>query len=302
MLVVEDVSIRFRRGFRRVPILALDGISLTVRQGDFLALIGENGAGKSTAMYCFLGLIRPNRGRVLLFGRPPELGSPLYGRIAYLPEEPHYHLYLTVEEAVTYYAALAGARVGPAVIRSVLERLGLAEFRQLRLSKCSKGMKQKVGIAQCLFHAPSLLFLDEPMRGLDPIIVAEFRQILADLHRNGATIVMNSHMLSEVEALASRVAILDRGKVVLEDTIENLTRAASGIYAVEFEGGDAIPEYLTVSTRTDHTIRGTLPAAFFHEFMAHVRAHDWRVSSCLLTRRSLEDSFLSAVRKERPSA
>ena len=302
MLVAEDVSVRFRRGFRRRPILALDGIHLTLQAGDFLALIGENGAGKSTAMYCFLGLVRPTKGRVLLFGQPPVLGSPLYSRIAYLPEEPHYHLYLTVEEAVTYYAALFGARVSTAQIHALLERLGLAEFRQLRLSKCSKGMKQKVGIAQCLFHAPTLLFLDEPMRGLDPIIVRELRQILADLHRNGATIIMNSHMLTEVEALATRVAILDRGKVVLEDRIENLTRGPSDVYSVEFEATEAVPEYLTVTSKTDHGIRATFPAAFFHEFMTQARAQGWRVFSCKLTRRSLEDSFFSAIGKERPSA
>ena len=239
ILSAEDVSVKFHKGFRRTPIKALDGLTLAVRDGDFLALIGENGAGKSTAMYSFLGLIRPNRGKVLLFGERPRPGSSLYGRIGYLPEEPHYHLYLTVVEAVAYYASLSDARVSSEQIRQILERLGLAEFRDLRLSKCSKGMKQKVGIAQCLLHAPSLLFLDEPMRGLDPIIVREFRQILADLHRDGVTIVMNSHMLPEVEALATRVAVLDKGKVVADDTIDNFRRVTSDVYLVEFEAARA---------------------------------------------------------------
>ena len=272
MLSAEDVSVRFRKGFRRKPIRALDGLTLTVRPGDFLALIGENGAGKSTAMYCFLGLIRPNRGKVFLFGERPMPGSALYGRIGYVPEEPHYHLYLTVAEAVAYYAALSGTRVSSQEIGQILERLGLAEFRDLRLSKCSKGMKQKVGIAQCLLHAPSLLFLDEPMRGLDPIIVREFRQILADLHRDGVTIVMNSHMLPEVEALATHVAVLDKGRVVAQGAIGDFTRGASEIYLVEFERGEnELPLFLTVQAQTDGSIRGTIPVEAFHAFHDYAR-------------------------------
>src|SRR6266536_1382957 len=254
-------------------------------------------------MYCFLGLIRPNRGRVLLLGERPAPGSALYGRIGYLPEEPHYHLYLTVVEAVTYYATLSGARVSSRQIAQILERLGLAEFRDLRLSKCSKGMKQKAGIAQCLLHAPSLLFLDEPMRGLDPIIVREFRQILADLHRDGVTIVMNSHMLPEVEALATRVAVLDKGKVVADDTIESFRRGASDIYFVEFERGEGeLPLFLTVEARTDGSIRGTIPAEAFHDFHDYARAKGLCVFSCVLKRQSLEDSFVSIVRKAGPDA
>jgi ABC-type multidrug transport system ATPase subunit len=303
MLSAEDVSVRFRKGFRRKPIQALNGLTLAVRPGDFLALIGENGAGKSTAMYCFLGLIRPNRGRVLLLGERPTPGSALFGRIGYLPEEPHYHLYLTVAEAVAYYAALSGTRVSPQQIAQILERLGLAEFRDLRLSKCSKGMKQKVGIAQCLLHAPSLLFLDEPMRGLDPIIVREFRQILADLHRGGVTIVMNSHMLPEVEALATHVAILDRGKVVAEGAIGDFTRGDPDIYLVEFERGESeIPLFLTVQAQTDGAIRGTIPAEAFHAFHEYARTQGLCVLSCVLKRRSLEESFVSILGKAGPDA
>jgi len=302
MLAAEDVTVRFRKGFRRRPIVALDHLSLRVQEGDFLALLGENGAGKSTAMYCFLGLIHPTQGRVLLFGQRPELGGRSYGQIAYLPEEPHYHLYLTVEEAVTYYARLSGARVTTAEVGSVLERLGLAEFRHLRLSKCSKGMKQKVGIAQCLFHQPVLLFLDEPMRGLDPIIVREFREILANLHREGATIIMNSHMLSEVEALASRVAILDRGRLVAHDTLTNLLRTEQDHYSLELAGADALPPYLTIRSRNGGAVQATMPVGSFDDFMSYVRERQLKVSSCVLTRRSLEDSFLSVLRKEKPDA
>ena len=111
----------FRRGLLRKHVHALNGLSLEVRDGDFFALVGQNGAGKSTAMYCFLGLLKPTSGKVQVMGKTPDLGSPLYEGVAYLPEEPHYHLYLTVEEATRYYASLYGKRVPDKTIDGILE-------------------------------------------------------------------------------------------------------------------------------------------------------------------------------------
>ena len=157
MIVTENVYVQFRRGLFGRKLQALNGLSLNVRDGDFFALVGQNGAGKSTAMYCLLGLLQPTSGKIEVMGKAPELGSKLYQSVAYLPEEPHYHLYLTVEEATRYYGALYRRRVSDKAINDALERLGLAQFKTLPLSKCSKGMKQKVGIAQCLIHETRLL-------------------------------------------------------------------------------------------------------------------------------------------------
>src|SRR5580704_9341933 len=118
------MQMHFRRGLFRGQVHALNGLSLEVRDGDFFALVGQNGAGKSTAMYCFLGLLKPTSGKVEVMGRKPHLGSPLYENVAYLPEEPHYHLYLTVEEATQYYASLYGKRISAKTVNGVLERLG----------------------------------------------------------------------------------------------------------------------------------------------------------------------------------
>ena len=125
MIVAEDVHVHFRTGMFRRRVRALDGLSLEVRDGDFFALVGQNGAGKSTAMYCFLGLLRPTSGNVQIMGQVPELGARLYKNVAFLPEEPHYHLYLTVEEATRYYSSLYGKRVSDKTIDESLERLGL---------------------------------------------------------------------------------------------------------------------------------------------------------------------------------
>jgi ABC-2 type transport system ATP-binding protein len=233
---------------------------------------------------------------VQVLGQTPELGSRLYENVAYLPEEPHYHLYLTVEEATRYYAALYGRRVSDKAINTILERLGLAQFKDLPLSKCSKGMKQKVGIAQCLIHQPQLLFLDEPTRGLDPLAVREFRETLQEIHQRGATIVMNSHVLSEIEMLANRVAIIESGKVVVQDELRNLLTLDRELYRVSFEANGHVPEYLDAVERVGNVVKGVLPKERLYDFMDLVRNSGVHLHECSLKKTSLEDSFFKIVK------
>lgn len=296
MIVAEDLHMHFRTGLFRSEVCALNGLSLEVRDGDFFALVGQNGAGKSTAMYCFLGLLKPTLGQVKISGQTPELGSRLYEKVAYLPEEPHYHLYLTVEEATRYYAALYGKRVSDKTINEALERLGLAQFKHLPLSKCSKGMKQKVGIAQCLIHEPQVLFLDEPTRGLDPLVVREFRETLREIHQRGATIVMNSHVLSEIEMLANRVAIIERGKVVVQEELHNLLTLDQGVYSVSFETNGHVPDYLGSIERVGNIMKGVIPKEKLYAFMELARDSGLHLHECSLKKTSLEDSFFNIVK------
>jgi ABC-2 type transport system ATP-binding protein len=296
VIVAEDIYMHFRRGLFGKQVKALNGLSLEVRDGDFFALVGQNGAGKSTAMYCFLGLLYPTSGKVEVMGKIPHLGSPLYKNVAYLPEEPHYHLYLTVEEATRYYASLYGKRVPSKTINDILERLGLAQFKTLPLAKCSKGMKQKVGIAQCLIHETRLLFLDEPTRGLDPLAVREFREALREIHQRGATIVMNSHVLSEIEMLANRVAIIDGGKVIVQDELRNLVTLNRELYAVAFEGNGATPDYLMSVERLGNIVKGSIPKERLYDFMDYTKNSSLHVHECSLKKSSLEDSFFKIVK------
>jgi ABC-type multidrug transport system ATPase subunit len=298
VIVAEDVHVSFRTRPFGPKLRALNGLTLDVRDGDFFALVGQNGAGKSTAMYCFLGLLRPTSGKVRIMGQLPELGSRLYKDVAYLPEEPHYHLYLTVEEATRYYSSLYGKRVSNKAIDETLERLGLAQFKKLPLAKCSKGMKQKVGIAQCLIHQPQVLFLDEPTRGLDPLIVREFRETLREIHQRGATIVMNSHVLSEIEMLANRVAIIDRGKVIVQEELQNLLTLNQELYRVVFEGNGAVPDYLTGVEHTGNLVRAFLPKARLCDFVEVVRNSGLLLHECSLKRTSLEESFFTLLKGE----
>lgn len=297
MLHAERLTVDFRRS-RRSKLRALDSLTLDIPKGAFFGLLGENGAGKSTAMHCFLGLLRPTSGSVRIDGQRPLLGSSIYERIAYLPEEPHYPDYLTVEEAITYYAALFRRPISIAQRSELLERLGLLSFRNLKIGKCSKGMKQKVGIAQSLLNTPELLFLDEPMRGLDPAGVHDFRDILVEMHRNGATIVMNSHILAEVEAVATQVAILHRGKVVASGDVASLTRIDGEAYDVEFTCAELPPMVSNAqnanSQWTANASRSALP-----DLLGFLASHGGNLISCELKRMSLEERFLSILRDER---
>ncbi len=296
ILHAENVLVNFNRGAFRKKIKALDDFSLSVQEGDIFALLGPNGAGKSTAMYCFLGLIRPNNGVISVLGRQPELGSDLFGRIAYLPEEPHYHLYLTVEEAVTYYVRLYGNGLDSRRVRMVLERVGMAEFRDLRLSKCSKGMKQKVGIAQCLLNEPELIFLDEPTRGLDPIAVKELRAILSEMNKKGTTIVFNSHVLSEIEMICNRAAIMNQGKVIAQDEMNRLRGMGLETYQVEFDQLDPVPDYVNIIVKSPTTIKGEIPAERLKDFVQLVDGSGHKLYECSLKKMSLEYSFFNILK------
>lgn len=296
----HDVSLHFRRGWAGEKIRALDGLSLEVREGDFYALVGQNGAGKSTAMCCFLGLLTPTSGRIEVMGQRPALGARLFESVAYLPEEPQYDLYLTVEETVRYYASLYGRRVSARAVDEALEKLGISQFRQLPLSKCSKGVKQKVGLAQCLIFETRLLFLDEPTRGLDPLIVRQLREVLQEIHARGATLVMNSHVLSEVETMANRVAIIEKGKVIVEDEVSNLTRLDQDRYEVEFDAGDGAPDYVASQRLQGGVIKGVIPAEMLYEFVEFARTGHRKILECSLKKATLEDSVVEILREGVP--
>ncbi len=224
----QNLTVEFgRRGFGRRPFRALDGLTLTVAPGDFLAIIGPNGSGKTTAIHCALGLRQPTSGTVEVFGQRLRAGTSAFRDLVYVPEEPVYHDYLTIEEVTRYYAGLHGRPVTDAALDDVFARLHLTSSRHTLLSACSKGMKQKVGLAQCLLQRPRLLVLDEPMRGLDPVAVREFRDVLAALHKDGVTVLMSSHVLPEVEQLATRVAILASGRLLSVDDLDTLIATRS---------------------------------------------------------------------------
>jgi Cu-processing system ATP-binding protein len=207
---------------------ALDGVSLNVAPGEALALLGHNGAGKTTLMKLALGLLRPDEGALEVLGGAPTRDGAWRRAVGFLPESLAFPDAMTGREMLAFYARLKGEPVAETL--GLLDRVGLAEAARRRVKTYSKGMRQRLGLAQALLGRPRLLMLDEPTSGLDPILRGEFYDMLEELRGHGTTVVLASHALTEVEARTDRVAILRHGKLVAWDSLDGL-RAQAGLAA-----------------------------------------------------------------------
>lgn len=205
---------------------ALDGLTVDVPEAELLALLGHNGAGKTTAMKLLLGLTRASAGQAWVLGVRP--GTPeavaLRRDIGFLPENVTFGDAMTGFEALTFYARLKG--IGRVGVLDLLERVGLAEAARNRIRTYSKGMRQRLGLAQALLGQPRLLLLDEPTTGLDPVLRRTFFGFIEDLKKAGTTIILSSHVLTELEMRTDRIAILRQGRLVACDTLDGLRRQA----------------------------------------------------------------------------
>ena len=211
---VEEVVKDFRPGLGLRPKRALDGVSFAVQRGEIFGFVGPNGAGKTTTLKILMGLIRASAGRARVLGH--DVRETEYRRhVGFLPEAPYFYDYLTGTEFLRFYARVCGVprrQRGPRV-EQLLDWVGLSAAGGSRLRTYSKGMLQRVGIAQALVHAPQVVFLDEPMSGLDPIGRKEIRDLIRRLQTEGKTVFMNTHILSDVEMLCDRVAIIVKGRI-----------------------------------------------------------------------------------------
>jgi len=219
-----DLTKDFAVGFwRKRPYRALDRLTLDVASGEVFGFLGPNGAGKTTTLKLLMQLVYPTAGRAEILGRPlGDIG--VKRRIGFLPENPYFYDYLTAEELLTYIAALFGYRGADRRARAsrLLDEVGIGAERRLQLRKFSKGMVQRVGIAQALVNDPELVIFDEPMSGLDPLGRRDVRALILRLRDRGCTVFFSSHVLSDAEALCSRVAILAKGKLVAAGRIADM--------------------------------------------------------------------------------
>jgi ABC-2 type transport system ATP-binding protein len=222
-ITVEELSKTYRRGARS----ALTGVSLTVGEGEILGLIGPNGAGKTTFIGCLLGLLTPTAGRIRIDGRTPD-DLEVRRATGYLPERLQFDRWMTGRRFMAFHHALAGLppERRDADVSAALDRVGLeAERRDVAIRKYSRGMLQRLGMAQALLGAPRFLFLDEPASGIDPAGVLAFRDILTELKGHGTTVVLNSHQLDQLERVCDRVAYIEAGTI---KHVEDLHAAESG--------------------------------------------------------------------------
>lgn len=212
----------YHSGIRGVLVKALSGVDLSVKKGEVFGLLGPNGAGKSTTIKIILGLLRANSGSCKIFGNP--LSTAAKKRIGYLPESPNFYKFLSARELVEFYARICGLGKKDAKIQAAetLELVGLKDAMDRRLGEYSKGMLQRAGLAGAIVHNPDFVILDEPSSGLDPVGMSDICNMILELKRRGKTVLLSSHMLSEVESVCDSVAILNRGRVAACGTLSEL--------------------------------------------------------------------------------
>jgi len=300
----------YRSGFLHNRVRrSLDNLSLNVEDGEVFGFLGPNGAGKTTTLKLLMGLIFPTAGTARIRGR--SINDVLMHReIGYLPEQPYFYDYLTARELLDYYARFFGygtAERKGRVERS-LERVGLATAGNTQLRKFSKGMLQRAGIAQAILHDPKVIFMDEPMSGLDPVGRREVRDIIHDLKQQGRTVFFSTHILSDAEMLCDRVAVLVGGRLqgvgAPGEFVSVEVRAMEILFQLQDgqEPGSAIPglaELLAGAARIGGRYRVEVPEEDLYGVLDRLRDCEARILSVSQLRPTLEDYFFKLVGGER---
>lgn len=275
---------------------ALKPLDLTVEEGEVFGYLGPNGAGKTTTLRLLMGLVFPSSGSAKILGS--ELDDPAMKRqIGFLPEQPYFYDHLTASELLHYYAQLSEvpAKDRTRRVDAVLARVGISDSAHTQLRKFSKGMLQRVGIAQALVHDPKLLFLDEPMSGLDPVGRREVRDLMQELKDEGKTIFFSTHILSDAENLCDRVAVLNKGELRGVGVVADLVREVSGRVELTCVGTGSVKalEALGAKCRTTQEIvTADLDEAKLNQAIDAARAEGARIVSVTPIRATLEDYFL----------
>ncbi|PIT99694.1 MAG: multidrug ABC transporter ATP-binding protein [Bdellovibrionales bacterium CG10_big_fil_rev_8_21_14_0_10_45_34] len=232
ILDVSGLTKRFKNQFWAKPHYAVKDVSFRVKEGSITGFLGANGSGKTTSIKNILGLIYPDAGEITYFGGKP-LSNEVKKRIGFLPERPYFYEYLTGTEFLQFYADLSGLKRGPNLrkrIQTLLEKVELPHAADRPLRKYSKGMLQRIGIAQALIHDPDFVILDEPMTGLDPDGRRTVAEIIKDCRKRGATIFFSSHLLHDVETLCDELVILVKGEVKYSGSTQDLLKRAQAGY------------------------------------------------------------------------
>jgi ABC-2 type transport system ATP-binding protein len=278
----------------------VDDLSIEVEEGEIFGFLGPNGAGKTSTIKMLLGISYPTSGNAWVLGK--EIGDmAIHHKISYLPEKPYYYEHMTGEEILTFYAKLFNIPHAERVAKCkmLLEKVNLAGDAGKTISQYSKGMQQRIGLAQSLLNDPVLLFLDEPTAGLDPIAHVEIRDLILQMRDEGKTVFISSHELSDVERICDRVAILNRGKVEQQGKLDDLLRG--GRIEIQAEGvSDAAAEKLRsdgviVSNHSGRLIVDAPDSRGSDGYLDAIRDAGGRVISVIPRRKRLEDLFVETV-------
>ena len=306
---VTNLSKTYRTGiFRKRQIQALVNVSLTVSQGEIFGLLGPNGAGKTTLIKILLGIVHPTSGDASLLGEN-HASVPLRRRVGYLPENHRYPSFLSARDTLLHFGRLHGIPREQLSQRteSLIETVGLKDWAKVKIKRFSKGMLQRLGLAQALLSDPEILFLDEPTDGVDPLGRKEIRDILKALRDQHKTIFLNSHMLSEVEEISDRVAILNKGEVLRTGTIRDITGTNLG-HDIELQ--EPVTEELLRSLRVilpDIEGSGTRLAiatsdkSALNAIVDKIRETGFHIESLGARKSKLEDYFIKLIKEDETS-
>ncbi len=303
---VQDLTKDYPIGFwRKRPHRALDRLAFEVEEGEIFGFLGPNGAGKTTTLKLLMGLIFPTSGTARILGRSIE-DVRMHRDVGYLPEQPYFYDYLTGRELLDYFARFFG--YGRQERRERVERLlnkaGLAGAGDVQLRKYSKGMLQRVGIAQAILHEPKVVFLDEPMSGLDPVGRREMRDVILGLKQQGRTVMFSTHILPDAETLCDRVAVLVNGKLQGVGSPEQIVSIQVQGMEILFElnAGYELPAGLSArATSTGSYYRVVVPEAELYSALEQLRHCEARIVSVTQLKPTLEDFFFRLVGREKSS-
>lgn len=297
---ISGLEKTYRVGFwRHRTRQALCPLNLKVEEGEIFGFLGPNGAGKTTTLKMLMGLVYPTGGGARILGM--ELDDPrMQAQIGFLPEQPYFYDYLTARELLRYYGRLSGVDGSTlhSKVDAVLAKVGLSDAANLQLRKFSKGMLQRVGIAQAILHEPTVVFLDEPMSGLDPMGRHEVRNLITQLKEHGKTVFFSTHILSDAEALCDRVAIIHKGKLHGVGSVESLTTGVRGQVEIVW-AGTVVPGSIRQSGAECHvagdTVRAVIAENQQEAALEVLRREKLRVISLTPVRISLEEYFVTQL-------
>ncbi|GAC1431076.1 MAG: ABC transporter ATP-binding protein [Terriglobales bacterium] len=300
---ILDLEKKYSVGFwKKRPKQALCPLRMQVSEGEIFGFLGPNGAGKTTTLKLLMGLIAPTAGTARILGM--ELSDPkMKAQIGFLPEQPYFYDYLTARELLHYYGRLSGmeSKSLSSKVSSMLDRVGLRDAAGVQLRKFSKGMLQRAGIAQAILHDPKVVFLDEPMSGLDPMGRREVRDLIEQLKREGKTVFFSTHILADAEALCDRVAIIHHGKLQNVGAVADLTANVHGKVELVWQGNrtpEALRTLITESHAAGDIVRAILPEENQEMAIDVLRRERIRLISVIPVRVSLEDYFVAKVHSD----
>ncbi|QED29733.1 ABC transporter ATP-binding protein [Microvenator marinus] len=297
---IQAVSKAFRTGFLRTKIDAVASVSFHVNEGEIFGVVGPNGAGKTTTIKMLTGILRPDRGNISVFGCSPK-NRQARSIMGYLPENPYFYEHLRVEELLRFYGQLFGIErdILDQRIPKLVQIVGLEHARDRRLSRFSKGMRQRAGIAQALINDPKIVVLDEPQTGLDPFGRKDVRDLIFELKNQGKTVIFSSHILPDVEAVCDRVVLMVKGKVLDVGTLEELTGSQIKSYEVIATNVSVIPKSVdSHRNQGGATFMDLVSEDALQECLAELTESKARVNSVTSRRVDLEDVLIRDVQRE----